>query len=64
MSKLAAILFAVVTAAPAAAHDVTPTAAPPNGCCSEYASALWVKQTRRTVPDGITSWWDHEGEAA
>ena len=42
MSKLAAILFAAVTAAPAAAHDATPTAAQPNGwtyplsCCSGF----------------------------
>lgn len=40
MRKPAAILLAVATAAPAAAHDATPTAAQPNGwtypfsCCS------------------------------
>ncbi|ASY58764.1 MULTISPECIES: hypothetical protein [Sinorhizobium] len=40
MSKPAAVLLAVATAVPAAAHDATPTAAQPNGwtypfsCCS------------------------------
>ena len=40
MNKLAGILFAVLSAAPAAAHDATPTPAQPKGwsypfsCCS------------------------------
>jgi hypothetical protein len=40
MNKLAVILFAILAAAPAAAHDAPPTAAQPNGwtyplsCCS------------------------------
>ncbi|MFT2214999.1 hypothetical protein [Rhizobium giardinii] len=42
MHKLQAIIFAVLTAAPAAAHDAKPTAAQPNGwtypfsCCSGF----------------------------
>jgi hypothetical protein len=69
MSKPAAILFAAMTAAPAVTQGATPTAAKPNGWSypvsgrNGNAWAFWVKQYRRTEPDRITCWRNHEGLA-